>query len=387
MQWPWSKHRPEQAVPDQVQEVSEAPLDHGEVAERTPGPPAANGQPTPGADPADDPPIAHPPMPDMTAPREPAKDSQPGSGPLVAERGENEVAHTVTTSREFPEPLVLLGNPSLGSQPRGLPDVEPAVSDTVLDGADLPGLAIRGASLRGDDHRYMTEPRQDSMGIWRIADPGTEAILICVADGVGSEPVSHLGSAEACRLLRDEARRHLAALLAPDRDEDVPALCRDLAQGVALRLDDLARRLAIAPKSLSTTLVGALIETRPTDPGRRRCVIVSVGDSTAFLLRDGSFLPCLPNQHEGDITSTRVDALPAASGLVATRIVQLRPTDMLMICTDGLSNPMQNEEVRRKLAAWWASDRIPGLPEFGWQLSFRAQSFGDDRTAVCAWGR
>jgi len=160
-----------------------------------------------------------------------------------------------------------------------------------------------------------------------------------------------------------------------------------MADGVALRLEDLAKFLAVAPQSLSTTLVGALVETQPVDPGRRRCVIVSVGDSTVFLLRNSEFLPCLPEQHDGEITDTRVDALPAAPGAVACQIVHLSADDMLLACTDGLSNPMQNDEVRRKLADWWTSDHIPGLPEFGWQLSFRAQSFGDDRTAICAWGR
>ena len=68
-------------------------------------------------------------------------------------------------------------------------------------------------------------------------------------------------------------------------------------------------------------------------------------------------------------------------------MLTLNSSDMLIICTDGLSNPMRNQDVRAQLAQWWECDRIPGIAQFGWQLSFRAKSFGDDRTAICVWGR
>jgi serine/threonine protein phosphatase PrpC len=290
----------------------------------------------------------------------------------------------------FPVPLVIGEVPKLGSQPRGLPGIEGTVPDTVLDGADLSGLTVRGASLRGDEHRYMTETRQDSMGIWELADRDTTALLACVADGVGSQPLSHRGSAEACRLLRDEAQQHLTALLDPGRDDEVPQLCQTMAVQLAQRLDDMARRLTIAPKSLSTTLVGALVQTGKADlvdPAHRRCVIFAIGDSPVFLLRDGTFRECLADSHDGVIADTRTAALPTSIGTVGTRVLNIGPDDMLVVCSDGLSNPMRNKEVSDRLGGWWSRGDIPGLPEFGWQLSFRAKSFGDDRTAICVWGR
>ena len=58
---------------------------------------------------------------------------------------------------------------------------------------------------------------------------------------------------------------------------------------------------------------------------------------------------------------------------------------MLMLCSDGLSGPMDNNEsVRDQLADWWGG-QPPSLPEFYWQMSFRAQTYGDDRSAVCVW--
>ena len=89
--------------------------------------------------------------------------------------------------RAFPEPLVIGDMPTLRSDPRGLPKPDqvpgPVAADSVLDGADFEGLMIRGASLRGDRHRYEATVRQDSMGIWRVGDRETPAILVCVTDG------------------------------------------------------------------------------------------------------------------------------------------------------------------------------------------------------------
>jgi serine/threonine protein phosphatase PrpC len=306
---------------------------------------------------------------------------------VTGEWSEGEVFRTGRPATVFPEPLVLYGQPTLRSDPRGLPSIEPTVPDTVLDGADLDKLSIRAASLRGDDHRYMARPRQDSMGMWQVTGATATAFLICAADGVGSEPLSHLGAATACQLLREEIPERLDALLDPQRDAEVPSLCRAMAERIGLRLTDRARWLDATPRTLSTTLVGALLDARPADPARRRCVVFAVGDSTAFLLRDLAFDPCLPEEVDGLIADPSTAALPGHIGQVGIQILTLQPTDVLMICTDGLSGPMRNATVRDQLAEWWSSPAIPSMPEFGWQLSFRAKSFGDDRTAICAWGR
>lgn len=287
----------------------------------------------------------------------------------------------------FPEPLVIGAQPRLRSDPRGLPDDQFKVPDTVLDGADLKGLSIRAASLRGDEHRYFTTTRQDSMDISRIWDGQAEALIICVADGVGSEPLSHHGSAEACRLLQDEVKRRVRALFDAEPVHGLPELCQDLAEVLAQRMTEIADYLKIAPKALSTTLVAALIEGRPADDAHRNYVLFAVGDSTAFLLREGAFQPCFADQHDGVITSTNTNALPTSPGRVAAVRGVLRPGEMLMTCTDGMSNPMRNAKVAAQLAARWGTGRVPSLPEFSWQVSFRAKSYGDDRTAICVWAR
>lgn len=284
------------------------------------------------------------------------------------------------------EPVIIGPEPRLGSSPRELPAEHFAVPDTVLDGAAASGIVIRGASLRGDEHRYYGTSRQDAMGIYRVADDAGDAFLVCVADGVGSQPLSQLGSAEACPLLRAAVQPLVSELLTADAETELPDLGQGLMERVAKELLAVAERASADPKELSTTLVGALIDANPPSPDARRLVLFGVGDSGAFLLRGGAFTPLFADQHDGAITGTGTNALPTSVGRAITRAGRLAPGDVLMVCTDGLSNPMRNALVTQRLAEWWGQGVVPPLPLFGWHLSFRAKSHSDDRTAVCVWG-
>jgi serine/threonine protein phosphatase PrpC len=291
----------------------------------------------------------------------------------------------------FPEPLVIGPMPTLRSDPKGLPHPDqvpgPVVPDTVLDGADLDGLLIRGASLRGDRHRYEATVRQDAMGIWQVGDSETAAVLVCVTDGVSSEPLSHRGAAEACRLLRDAIALEVSDLFKAWGKRRVKPVWENIAQDICVRLTAVAGYLGVTPKALSTTLAAALIETNPRDPKMRRFVILNVGDATAFHLIDREFIPLLEDPHDAAITSTATNALPTSLGDVGVDTGILAPGEVLMVCTDGMSNPMRNADVREQLAEWWGFGSVPSMPEFGWQMSYRAKTYDDDRTAICVWGR
>jgi serine/threonine protein phosphatase PrpC len=300
------------------------------------------------------------------------------------------VADPVDTElRVCPEPLVIGDMPTLRSDPRGLPKPDlvpgPAVPDSVLDGADYEGLAIRGASLRGDSHRYNAIVRQDSMGIWRVGEREAAAVLVCVTDGVSSEPLSHRGAAEACRLLRDAVALDVPDLFKGPKSR-IRSAWADMAGKISDQLTAVAGYLGVAPKALSTTLAAVLIELNPPDPAQRRFVILNVGDATAFFLSNQEFISLLADPHDTTITSTGTYALPTSLGEVAVDVGSIGPGDMLMVCTDGMSNPMRNKNVCDQLAEWWGSGRVPSMPEFGWQMSYRAKTYDDDRTAVCIWG-
>lgn len=291
-----------------------------------------------------------------------------------------------------PEPLVIGDQPSFPATLGVIPATVGAMSgsavpDTVLDGAEVAGLTVRGGSLRGEDHRSQGVVRQDSMGMWRVNDGTMAAVLVCVTDGVSSQPHSHRGAVAVCQLLRDLAQHQVSRFFRAEPKQGLEILWEYMAEQLSAQLSELAVRQKMEPVTLSTTLVAAFIEENPADPAERRFVILNVGDATAFVLRGGEFTECLTDPHEGPVTESRTWTLPTGIGPVGTAAGFIGQRDMLMVCSDGMSNPMRNGNVQEQLAQWWDGDRVPDLMEFGWQLSYRVKSYGDDRTAVCVWGR
>lgn len=342
-------------------------------------PPVREEPPVPYAPPADPGPSPEPwPIP----PEPPAADERPaGAGPA---REPAAYVHPPTFTDDRPM--------RADGRPRGLPGIRRVlpVPDTILDGADFDGLSVRAASLRGDDHRALNEPRQDFAALWTLPRPGDrpDLLIACVADGVGSEPYSHRGAELACRFFREEAAADAGAILGDEPYEETrEGIGRRIVARVARRMDDQAVASAWDPRHLSTTLVGVIAELSPA--GRRsRCVLVRVGDSTAYQLHDGTFeeLRSGARQNE-EITSSATNALPANVGAVTVGTAGIGPGEALVLCTDGLSQPMSSPAVRDHLLDHWSGRPVPSILEFGWQLSFRAKSYGDDRTAVCVWGR
>jgi serine/threonine protein phosphatase PrpC len=274
-----------------------------------------------------------------------------------------------------------------------MPEVEGQPADIELDGADLSRLQVRAASLRGSDHQFNIEPRQDSIRIRQVTNKtGHRTLSAVVSDGVGSQPLSHLGS----RLICDRFSELLGADGALDlvRNEGRP---EKIAKSVVQRLNDELERAAKekkrAPKEYSATMVAAVVEDVPPGHGDlvRRAVVLAIGDSCAYVLRrDGAWEDVHdPKDVSGDLVSTGTDALPGSGvGALHSYQVPLNPGDVLLICTDGLANPMRgNAEVEDRLASYWRGGAPRSSLEFGWQVGFRAKSHGDDRSAICIWAR
>lgn len=169
--------------------------------------------------------------------------------------------------------------------------------------------------------------------------------------------------------------------------DDPAVFGRDIIGRVASGMFADAEARRIDSETLSTALVAAVVEIIPPDRPRR-IVVLRVGDSTAYVLRNGFFHDCFEHFRKDDeIQGGATNAVPGYVGAVETGTVLLGNGEVLVLCTDGLSNPMHNDEVRAQLAAWWGGDPVPGILEFGWQLEFGAKSYGDDRSAICVWGR
>ncbi|MEV7405971.1 protein phosphatase 2C domain-containing protein [Streptomyces sp. NPDC091267] len=285
--------------------------------------------------------------------------------------------------------------PSYAPVPQGLPSAGegPAAAvlpDIVVDGAAYGPLTVRAASVRGDSHRYLGEPRQDALCVTRIGTPGTgEMLLLAVADGVGSAARSHVGSNQVCRLATVYLDRVAQALLSALRADDLPAFTElaDEAVGrIAVLLADLAMHENQKPEAYATTLRVLLV---PLDPAVRTRGFLAVGDGGTALLRAGAWHLDVTKEEDPDgsgMIDTRTAALPLTRTAVARLLAPAMPGDVLVLCTDGLSTPLAgDQEMRDFLRAAWGGGAVPGPVDFLWQTQFRVKSYDDDRSAVVLW--
>ncbi|MFC9636411.1 protein phosphatase 2C domain-containing protein [Streptomyces mirabilis] len=288
--------------------------------------------------------------------------------------------------------------PSYPPHPLGRPSVRDADEfaafshAVLLDGARIGRLTVRAASVRGDSHNWEGSCRQDAMTVTRIGPPGAEMLLLAVADGVGSARYSHVGSHRFSRLaavyLDREAESIHAALCAQQKDE-LRVLATKAVAGAAAELRSAWARSAqhkprpYADEDYATTLHVLLI---PTDPGIRDRVLCSVGDGGLFVLRDGHWENGDPDDGEG-LLDTRTEALPHAYRSVKTTLLRTVPGEVLLLGTDGITNPLtqKDPEFARHLADAWGGPEVPSLSDFLWQAQTRAKSYDDDRTVICVW--
>ena len=272
--------------------------------------------------------------------------------------------------------------------------VEAAIRpDIVLDGAVHGSTVSRLASVRGDSHRYHGECRQDTALMARAGDGRDSLLILVIADGVGSAPLSHLGSKGACQLLVEQLDRASADVLAALRGHDSARLQNCVEQAVS-KVAEMLSKAATAkgnpPAAYSTTLRALLV---PADPAIRARGFLAVGDGGLLLLRDGRFHDLLalldgtaPTRSAG-VIDTRTEALPVSFTRPVSRIIPgSRAGDVLVLCTDGLSVPLEKEpQLQAFLAEQWGAGTVPGLAQFLWQAQVRARSYDDDRSVACLW--
>ncbi|RZD69304.1 protein phosphatase 2C domain-containing protein [Streptomyces albidoflavus] len=365
----------------------------------------AQGSPWRPVHPGEVPPApAYAPAPAYTPPR------QDPAGPLPEEAGPPRppapepgppAASAPTPEPEAGPDLPELGDPWHGGPKpplyRPVPQAAPAVPsagiegalvpDIVVDGAEHGALTVRAASVRGDSHRYQAEPRQDSVCVARIGSGESELLVLGVADGVGSAPLSHVGSQKACAFAAGALDRVAGPLAAAVAESDLPgftALARQATAEVATLLRHEAERYGRRPSEFATTLRLLVV---PLDPEVRVRGLLTLGDGGTALLREGRWDTALGATEEGDgaVIDTRTPALPTTREPVAT-LISTRPGDVLVVCTDGLSTPLAgDQDTARFLARAWSPERVPGPADFLWQLQYRVKSYDDDRSAVVLW--
>jgi len=311
------------------------------------------------------------------------------------------------------------GPPTYDSEPTALPPADPddlddLVADTVLDGARYGACTLRAVSVRGDSARYRGEPRRDSLLTARFGTGEHALVLVAMATGARATPGAHRAAAEACHWIGRAVGRSHARLA-----EDIRAARRgDLKSGLHRLTDRSLGKLrasaaeqGIEPEEYAATLRCLLL---PADPDCRTRVFFGVGAGGLFRLRDGDWQDIEPRV--SDVTGEPVvgfGSLPAETpegdrltmdlGIPTPpspyepapepprepfrfRASVAHPGDTLLMCSDGLAEPLRGEpDLCRYLTTRWSGPTPPGLAAFLADTQVRVKGYADDRTAAAVW--
>ena len=272
-----------------------------------------------------------------------------------------------------------VGTPAADFEPRPA-DTLSYRPDTIADGWSTDEFTVRLASVRGYAHRYAGLPRQDDAAV--VHHPGSGAVVFAVADGVSAAPLAHLGATAACRAAVTAVIGALDAGLAVDWSTVVEHAAWQLVEQAAavLRLErpDPGR----AEDEMATALIAGLI--CPVE-ATADVAVVRVGDSAAWVLRDGRYRR-LFEPKDATIVESAVTALPRMPDL-EVRGDPLAPGDVLLVGTDGFGDPLGDGtgRVGAHFAVRLARPRPPMA--FAHDLDFSRETFDDDRTLLAIWRR
>ncbi|WP_189332571.1 protein phosphatase 2C domain-containing protein [Actinoplanes ianthinogenes] len=252
--------------------------------------------------------------------------------------------------------------PHLGRLNADTPLRPPAIA---LDGTTAGTFRVAAASMIGTGHLASGHPRQDAYN-FMVGDSGR--LYIAVADGLGSRPVSQLGShlfAESVLLAAAEAED------AGTGEPDPAALLRQASRRTAELVEGVYGQ---DPRAAGFVGAVAVI----TEAGGR---LARIGDVSAFSLVDGEFAELFAAD-EGLVNI--VTASMPGEREEEIELVDVPPAPVLVLGTDGLANDLRNSgNLRAWLGERW---RVPHLPfGVGDALRYRRQGSHDDRTAVVVW--
>lgn len=185
----------------------------------------------------------------------------------------------------------------------------------------------------------------------RLAVDG-RGLLLAVCDGVGGRRAGEVASSLALQTLSEE----LDSLGAGCARSEI---FRTAVENVSRRVWEESR-LYPALEGMTTTLTAAVI-------CRGRAVVAHVGDSRAYVLRDGRMRQ-ITRDHSfvaemvtsGALTQEEAEKSPYRNVIlqavgqkkqlqVALDALELLPGDTLLLCTDGLSEKVRPEEMARLL--------------------------------------
>ncbi|TXS28088.1 hypothetical protein EAO74_19385 [Streptomyces sp. gb1(2016)] len=303
--------------------------------------------------------------------------------------------------------------PTYDAEPAALPasgpeDLDALVPDTVLDGARYGTYTLRAASVRGDSARFRGEPRRDALLTARFGTGDGALVLVAVAGGARGAEQTHRAAADACRWIGGSVARSHARLsddIRQGRRGDLKSGLHRLTDRTYGKLRARAAELGLEPSAYTAGLRCLLLS---ADPECRTRVFFGTGPGGLFRLRDGAWQdldPELPatggavrEQGPGgdrltmDLQITTPpspyaeDPPPPPAEPFRFRASVARPGDTLLLCGNGLAEPMRGEPaLAEELARRWGADGPPGLPAYLADTQLRTKGYADDRTSAAVW--
>ena len=194
--------------------------------------------------------------------------------------------------------------------------------------------------------------RSQNQDAFRIVDLGRDALLAVVCDGMGGAKSGNVASRLASEVFSEEVKRSFSADLTPEEAEHMLRAAAKLANISVFEQSQLSEDYA----GMGTTLVAALVYPKAT-------LVLNIGDSRAYLINaDG--VQCITRDHSvvemmvqrGELTPEQAKTHPSknlitrAVGTEASVFsdvfrVETEPEDCILLCSDGLSNQMADQEI------------------------------------------
>jgi protein phosphatase len=209
--------------------------------------------------------------------------------------------------------------------------------------------------MRGHNEDYLghVEPETPAEG-------RTHGWLFALADGVGGHDDGEVAS-------RAAVERMLEGFRGAPKDRPLGALLSGLVRDANLHLYDLARSAGPGGSSMATTMVACALR-------YDRAVVAHAGDSRCYLVRRGQ-AEQLTRDHTVAMDQQRLGVLSSGeAAAAATRHIlsrslgqspflnvetsehQVVPHDTLVLCSDGLHNAVEPEEIARQAGGAGALD-------------------------------
>ena len=308
-------------------------------------------------------------------------------GPAPSEQTERP-ASAATAAAEAAGATVALPHvgerpPTYDPEPTALPLADPdllgtLVPDTVIEGARYGTMTLRAVSVRGDSARYRGDSRGDRLLTARFGE-GSDALLAVV--------IATPASADAPSIA-DDACRQLAAAIGRSRAQLLGDLRSGAQENLRYGLQRLTARATLrlrgaGPEAANSGALHALIA--PLDPTTRLRAGFGVGPGALLLLGDDAWYDAYAGrrmvQQQPDVEGESDDA-----ERFRFRVVVPEPGDVLLLCSEGLAQPLREEPaVSDFLADHWAHPHPPGTVDYLRHVQVRAKGYAADRTAVALW--